>query len=93
MGRTTWRQIEQSKRFYVKTFRLSGTLLLFSIGLNMGLLLLINLVYFHQPEPDYYATSGVMPPVQLTGLSEEMAKKSLLADDIPPNNAPKVIPE
>lgn len=66
MSRETWAIIRQSKHFYVDTFRRVGSALLVSMVLNLCLGLAIYMSYFSRPEHDFYATSGITPPVSLT---------------------------
>ncbi|MDP3561467.1 MAG: type IVB secretion system protein IcmM/DotJ [Legionellaceae bacterium] len=68
MSRRAWDLIKHSKRFYVRSYRKSGSLLLVSIVLNAFLGLAIWYFYNRLPEPDFYATYGETPPVLLTAM-------------------------
>ncbi|AHE67904.1 type IVB secretion system protein IcmM/DotJ [Legionella oakridgensis] len=70
MSRATWDLIKNSKRFYVNTYRKAATFLLISAVFNVLLGVAIYFAYFNLPDPDFYATSGVTPPVMLTALDE-----------------------
>lgn len=70
MGRVNWNTIKQSKMFYVVIYRRSLSALMISLVLNCIFSLLIYYVYLSRPEPDYYATSGIAPPIQLTVMAE-----------------------
>jgi intracellular multiplication protein IcmM len=65
MPRKTWDEIKRSKRFNVYEYRASVLLLLFSLGLNLLLCIFACYTFIKEPEPDYYATNGITPPVQL----------------------------
>ncbi|GGI89926.1 type IVB secretion system protein IcmM/DotJ [Legionella impletisoli] len=95
MSRGTWEIVKQSKRFYVMTYRKTGTALLFSAALNVLLGAGIYYTYFHQPERDFYATNGITPPVELTPLDEpNYTSDALLASDpVNDTNDAKVIPQ
>lgn len=69
MSQGAWEIIKHSKSFYVRTYRLGVKSLIISVFLNLILGLMICYVHFYQVEPDYYATSGIVPPVMLRSLS------------------------
>ncbi|WP_133128942.1 type IVB secretion system protein IcmM/DotJ [Legionella nagasakiensis] len=92
MSRVAWDLIKNSKHFYVDTYRKAITFLLFSTVLNVFLGMGIYYAYFNLPEPDFYATSGVTPPVMLTSLDEpNYTSVPLLASEAGSNNN-KVMP-
>ena len=94
MSRETWSTIKNSKNFYVHTYRKAGSFLLLSIALNLIFAVLFYFLYFSQPEPDYYATSGMFQPVKLTRLdSPNYTSVPLLASDPENEEQPKVIPQ
>ena len=94
MSRETWNTIKSSKNFYVHTYRKAGSFLLLSITLNLIFGVLFYFLYFSQPEPDYYATSGVTSPVKLTRLdSPNKTSVPLLASEPENDEPPKVIPQ
>ena len=94
MSRETWNLIKNSKRFYVNTYRRSGTALIFSILLNIFLVVVIGYIYFNEPEPDFYATSGITPPVKMTSLDEpNYTSVPLLADEPESEDETRVIPQ
>lgn len=69
MSGVIWRERMRAKSFYVISFR---KLILFSLcSLAFSLILITDIVwvYFNQPKREYYATSGMAPPVQLLPLS------------------------
>ncbi|OGV33997.1 MAG: hypothetical protein A3E88_04570 [Legionellales bacterium RIFCSPHIGHO2_12_FULL_35_11] len=83
MSKQTWRNIQNSKRFYVRVYRKLGTILLFSVALNGFLGMAIYHLYFSLPEPDFYATYGDIPPILLTALDEpSYSSTPLLATDV-----------
>lgn len=94
MSRLTWDLIKNAKGFYVRTYRAAGTALIISAALNVLLGAGIYYVYFNQTERDYYATSGITPPVELTALdSANNSSTPLLASESADNNDTKVIPQ
>lgn len=94
MSRGTWSLIKQSKRFYVNTFRRAGSALFVSVIINLSLGVAIYYVYFSQPEHDFYATSGVTPPIMLTAMDvPNETSVALLANDPDDQDDTKVIPQ
>ena len=94
MSRETWRLIKESKRFYVNTYRRTGSALIVSVISNISLGLLIGYVYFNRPPHDFYATNGVTSPVMLTSMDiPNNTSVALLANDPENDNDLKVIPQ
>ncbi len=94
MSRDTWNLIKSSKRFYVKTYRFTGTVLLVSCLLNIFFSVAIYYTYFDRPAHDFYATNGVTAPVQLTPLDEaNYTSVPLLSSNPMTDNTQKAIPE
>lgn len=94
MGRETWNNTIHSKSFYIRTYRLAGRALLVSLLANLLLGLGIYYRYFHEPLRDYYATSGIVPPVQLKALDERnYSATPLLAADPTNDDTVKIIPD
>jgi len=94
VSRYTWDLIKESKRFYVTTYRRLGTILLVSVIMNLTMAIGLFLLYVNQPEHDFYATSGVVSPVQLTPLAEpNNTSVPLLEADAPQGNDNKVMPQ
>ena len=94
MSRETWTLIKNSKRFYVSTFRRAGSALFVSVVINFTLGLAIYYTYITQPGHDFYATSGITPPVELTSMdTPNNTSVALLADDDESVNDIKVIPQ
>lgn len=58
-----------SKGFYVVGLRRARQVLLVSVSANILLITAIFIVHIMESEPDYYATSGETPPIQLTSLA------------------------
>lgn len=58
-----------SKGFYVAGLRRTRQALLVSVSANILLITAICIVHAMENEPDYYATSGETPPIQLTSLA------------------------
>lgn len=94
MGRETWNTIKRSKSFYVRTYRQAGMYLIASVFINVFLGLAIYYVHFHEPERDFYATSGVAPPIKLTPLTApNYSGTALLPPDPINDDEMKVIPQ
>lgn len=94
MSRESWSTIRQSKNFYIRTYRMTGMLIIVSLALNLLMALVVYYLYFHQPVRDFYATSGITPPVQLKPLDEPNKTTTPLLDPDPIDNEPeKVIPQ
>lgn len=94
MSREAWNTIKRSKSFYIRTYRMGGTLIIVSLVLNLLMSLAIYYLYFHQPIRDFYATSGVTAPVQLKPLDEpNKSATPLLAPDPINDETVKVIPQ
>jgi intracellular multiplication protein IcmM len=93
MSRGTWNNIKHSKSFYVIVYRRALKLALILLILNLLLLLGIIYKYFHTPEPNFYATSGVLPPVQLTPRAlPNNSSEPLLANEPENKEGKKLIP-
>ena len=94
MSQETWNLIKQSKRFYVSTYRRMGTVLVISVVTNLALGCGIYYTYFNLPEPEFYATSGIAPPVLLTAMDiPNNTSVALLAPDPDVVNDVKKIPQ
>lgn len=94
MARATWNLIKRSKSFYVKTYRLVGTVIVISLMINIFLGMLIVYYHLHQPKTDFYASNGITPPIELTALSTpNNSAEALLPPDPINDNDEKVIPQ
>lgn len=94
MGKQVWAQIKLSKNFNVRVYRLSITLLVCSLMINILIGLLIAIVHLHEPERDYYATSGIAPPVQIQSMSApNESSQPLLGSDPKTDEVQLVIPQ
>ncbi len=65
MTRMVWRAIIAEKSFYIKGYRWLLSMIIISLLLSLLLCVAIGYVYFHQKPNDFYATNGVMLPIQL----------------------------
>jgi intracellular multiplication protein IcmM len=94
MSRGQWDVIKQSKNFYISTYRKASTALIISAGLNVVLAFGMYFAYLNRPVTDYYATSGITPPIELQAMSAANSSSSpLLASDPVNTNDNKVIPQ
>jgi intracellular multiplication protein IcmM len=82
MGRNTWYLIKSSKNFNVRVYRWGLVMLGLALVSCATLGILIFYEYLRMPKRDYYATSGVAPPIQLTDLNTpNMSSTPLLPPD------------
>ncbi|KTC86357.1 type IVB secretion system protein IcmM/DotJ [Legionella brunensis] len=94
MGRETWDTIKNSKAFYIRTYRKGATFVIVSLLINLLLSLAIYYVHFNQPDPDFYATSGITPPIMLTPLKTPNYSNTPLLEPDPINDdETRVIPQ
>ncbi|KTD19362.1 Component of the Dot/Icm secretion system. inner membrane protein [Legionella lansingensis] len=94
MTRGTWDTIKSSKGFYVRTYRKGIKWVIVSLTINLFLTLAIYYVHFNEPERDYYATSGITPPVKLTPLDKPNYSSTPLLEPDPVNeDETRVIPQ
>lgn len=93
MSRGTWEIIKHSKSFYIRTYRLGVKSLIISMVINLLLGLMVCYVHFYQLEPDYYATSGIVPPIRLAALlTPNYSNAPLLEPDPIEEEVTKMIP-
>lgn len=82
------------KGFYVSGFRLSVSLLMVSVILNLGLSAGIQNRLVRIPEPNFYATDGISAPILLNPLkAPNESSTPLLPDDLPEEMAPRELPD
>lgn len=82
MTQTTWDMRKRSKRFYVKTYRRVESMLVFSVILNLSMSGILYYIYFSLPEPNYYATDGIRPPLTLIAMDRpNYSSTPILAND------------
>lgn len=94
MGRGVWQSVQNSKSFYVRSYRRVSFMAMISLLLNLILGCGIYYSYFNQPPRQYYATSGVTPPVRLTPRNAPNDSSTALLPPDPVNTEEaKVIPQ
>jgi intracellular multiplication protein IcmM len=94
MSREEWTLIKEHKNFNVHIYRRGIKLLLISLIISTGFIAVIFYIYLHIPERDYYATSGVTPPIMLKAMmTPNMSSNALLEPDPPTDNVQLVIPQ
>lgn len=94
MSREAWSLIKNNKNFNVHVYRRGLVVLIISLTLSCVLGLFLFYVYMRQPEPDYYATSGVTSPIKLLAITEpNNSPYALLPPDPPEGNEEKRIPQ
>ncbi len=77
------RAAREDKYFYRNGFRRATWLLMLSLFINLVLIAAIYKVLLSRVEPNYYATSGVKPPILLRGLSKPNYSSTPLLDPTP----------
>lgn len=94
MGRGDWKLVQDSKSFYVRSYRRVSFMVFVSLLLNLLLGCGIYYSYFNQPARQYYATSGVTPPVRLAPRdAPNYSAQALLPPDPVNVEEAKVIPQ
>lgn len=94
MGRSVWAQIKLSKNFNVNVYRRGLSFLIVALLISVLITVLIAYIYLNEPERDYYATSGVAPPIKLQSMpTPNMSSQPLLAPDPPTDDGQRVIPQ
>jgi intracellular multiplication protein IcmM len=94
MGRENWLVLKQNRLFYVNSYRNVLFLLICSVILSTLFIVMIFYIYLRTPEPDYYATNGVTPLVQLKALiASNESSTALLEPDPATVVREKVIPQ
>lgn len=94
MSREAWLLIKRNKNFNVNIYRGGLVALICSLLVSSIIGGSIFYIYLHQPERDYYATSGVTPPVKLKSMpTPNESSVPLLEPDPPTDNVPRVIPQ
>jgi intracellular multiplication protein IcmM len=94
MSRETWDLIKHNKNFNVHVYRRGLVMIIIFLILSCFLALSMFYVYVNLPERDYYATSGITPPIKLTSMpGANESPNALLAPDPPTDDVPRVIPE
>ena len=94
MSKEAWALIKKSKNFNVRIYRRGLSFLIFLLCCNIGTGVLLGFIYINEPENDFYATSGVAPPIQLKAMPEpNKSTQPLLDPDPPTDNSERVIPQ
>lgn len=94
MGRGVWQSVQNSKSFYIRSYRRVTMMAMISLLLNLILGCGIYYAYFNQPLRQYYATNGVTPPVRLTPIDAPNESAEALLPPDPGNvEQAKVIPQ
>ena len=94
MSHESWALIKSNKSFNVVIFRRGLASLIISSLLSCLLGCLTFYIYLRQPERDYYATNGELPPVQLKArMTPNFTSRALLPPDPPTELKERVIPQ
>ena len=94
MSRETWSLIKRNKNFNVHVYRRGLILIILSLIVSCIFGLLMFYIYVNLPERDYYATSGIIPPIKLKSMSAPNASsKALLEPDPPTDDVQRAIPQ
>ena len=82
MNRETWEIVKNSKNFNVNVYRRGLTALIISLLFSCFFVLSMFYIYLTEPERDFYATSGVAPPIKLQPLAApNFSSNALLPPD------------
>jgi intracellular multiplication protein IcmM len=82
MNRENWDIIRESKDFNVSVYRRGLFILILSLFLSCIFVLYSFYIYLTEPERDFYATSGVAPPIKLQPLlAPNFSSNALLPPD------------
>lgn len=94
MSKQTLRAIRQRKGFYRNSYRRAVVMMIFSLLLNIGLIGGIYYKLVTMPERDFYATSGIKPPIELKAMATpNYSSKYLLAPAPVDSEESKPIPK
>ncbi len=94
MSRESWALIKEHKNFNVHVYRRGLLMIIISLILSSIIGLLMFYFYLHQPERDFYATSGITPPIKLQPLAApNESSTALLPPDPPTDDVQRVIPQ
>lgn len=94
MSREAWRLIKHSKMFYINSYRNILRVLVVSMLLNLLLASGLAWKYFSRPPHDYYATSGITPPVMLTAMgAPNMQDTPLMQEEETSDNGERELPQ
>lgn len=94
MSRETWALIKENKNFNVNVFRRGLVFLIISLLLSCTFGVWMFYIYVHLPERDYYATSGITPPIEIKSmLAPNASSKALLDPDPPTDDVLRVLPQ
>lgn len=94
MSRESWGLIKAHKNFNIHMYRRGISLLIISLTASALLSSAIIYIYLHEPERDYYATSGITAPIKLTArLEANNTSIPLLDADPVVDDEIKVIPQ
>jgi intracellular multiplication protein IcmM len=94
MNRQRWTLIRSRKNFNVMIYRRALAVLIVALGLNGLWAVLMFLIYVNQPERDYFASNGEMPPIQLKPmLTPNYSPQALLEPDPQVVEVEKTIPQ
>ncbi len=93
MSKAAWNLIMASKQFNVSLYRTLGKLIIFSLILNLLLVLGLLNTYHNLGESSFYASNGTTPPLLLKAeTGPNNSSVPLLASDPPEVEGVKLIP-
>lgn len=94
MSRESWAIAKGHKNFNVHVYRRGLLMIIISLIFSCATCLLMFYFYLHLPERDYYATSGIAPPIKLQALAApNELPTALLPPDPPTDDVQRVIPQ
>lgn len=81
MSITRFEEAKSQRYFYVEIYRNLLGLVIFSMVLNILIVLIMAYIFFRQPGSTYYSTNGRTSPVQLEAISSaNLSSRALLPD-------------
>ena len=94
MSQQSVREIKLRKGFYRNSFRRAVVMLILSLIVNLSLIAVIYYKLVTKPGHDFYATSGIKPPIKLDPMpTPNYSSKYLLPPDPVSGDETKSLPQ
>ena len=91
MGSMVWNVIKQSKNFYVRTYHLTGSLLVLSGCANLLLIVGVIYTYINAQPIDFYATNSEHHPISLLAMEQpNYSSQALLGNEVENDRKPTI---
>jgi hypothetical protein len=69
MAMTRFEEVKKRRYFYVRSYRRVSQLIIFSLALNVLIVLVMAYIYFNQQPGKFYSSNGSSYPIELIGLN------------------------